>query len=90
MTLIIGAESRNRTGTGLPPTDFKSVASTSSAISARELKARVILQQNFPHVKSFFIKTDPNPLSFRKFLLFLQNYAKNRSIQQKEFLCAEN
>src|ERR1700734_1928999 len=31
---FIGAGGRNRTGTGLPPTDFKSVASTNSATPA--------------------------------------------------------
>ena len=31
---IIGAEGRTRTGTGLPPRDFKSLASTNSATPA--------------------------------------------------------
>ena len=53
--LYIGADSQNRTGTELPPTDFKSVASTSSAISARELKAVLIIAQIFFNVKPFLV-----------------------------------
>ena len=52
---IFGAESRNRTGTGLPPTDFKSVASTSSAISAFADSQHRITEKN-EIVKTFFTK----------------------------------
>ena len=56
--LLIGADSQNRTGTELPPTDFKSVASTSSAISATRTESESIIAQKKSEVKCFFIKLE--------------------------------
>ncbi len=67
MTYYNGADSQNRTGTELPPTDFKSVASTSSAISATADSLYSIAEKN-KIVKTFLKKMNKTLVKSKKII----------------------